>query len=502
MSRRCGLQPQQSDPCGQPSTDVERPSKPDLMCPTCGTFLVNVGNLNRHRRDLHRWVNPDKKRSRKAQPTQLALSERDASGPPLSTSEPACWMADSDLPIIPPFPPPEDVVDIPQYSFYGQAPSYPHADISSGYVDDVTADSASYVQIEAPIPIRLPALTDSALLSASSDPFATPSPPCVAHAHGHTLGGNISSREDHSFSTSFSSPVDDSNHSSDAMDAGGITDYGDFSILKSGTTHSSAHSHRSTEFDIVKGNHHALYQLQRARAPRHFNPLLIAGPDYPPQFWPTTHALPVQAMHFPPVPPPQSSLFWSDTMEVRYGQEQQAEAYRRQQELALQPQVAFAQHGTARGPHHERNVGIFHARQQQQESHSRMWPMRESHAPTQQYAPTHVPTRMDFEQRALQASTSYHQQAYHTPLFSAQSGDHLAGLSEQAPYERSAHSAFDSQLFPAFDSHRHPDSGEHLEACYASFDEIAHYLNDPANNAPNFFGNFNPCCLESDMSAF
>ncbi|KAL1754168.1 hypothetical protein FB107DRAFT_276016 [Schizophyllum commune] len=407
-------------------------------------------------------------------------------------------MTGLNLPIISPYPPLEDLVDPHQYSSDGQAPSYPQADISSGYVDDVTADSASYVQIEAPTPIRLPALTNSTLLSASSDPFTTPSPPCVAHAHGHTLGGNISSREDHSFATSFSSPVDDSNHSSDAMDAGGITDHGDFSISESGTTHSSAHSHRSTEYDVVKGSHYTLYKSQRARSPRHLNPLSIAEPEYPPQFWPTPHALPVQTMHSLPVPPPQPGSFWSDAMEVGYGQEQQAEAYRRQQALSLQPQVAFAQHGKARGPHHERSAGTVQARQQQQESHSRIWPMHESHAPTQQYAgtsaPTHVLTQMDFEQRALQASTSYPQQAYHTPLFSAQSGDHLVCLSEQAPYERSAHSAFDS--------HRHPEPGEHLQARYASFDEIAHYLNDPANNAPNFFGNFNPCCPESDMSAF
>ncbi|KAI5822763.1 hypothetical protein K523DRAFT_406882, partial [Schizophyllum commune Tattone D] len=368
-----------------------------------------------------------------------------------------------------------------------------------------TADSASYVQIEAPTPIRLPALTDSTLLSASSDPLA-PSPPYVARTLGHTLGGEISSREDHSFSTGFSSPVDDGYHSSDAMDSAVITDRDDVSIFVLGTTHSSVPSHRSTEFDVVKGSHYTPYQLQRARAPRHLNPLSIAGPEYHQQFSPTTHALPVQTMHLPPVPPPQPGLVRSDAMEVGYGQEQQAEAYRRQQELALQPQFAFAQHGTARGPHHERNVDTVQGRQQQQESHSRIRPMRESHAPTQQYAgtsaPTHVPTRINFDQRALQASTSYHQQAYHTPLVSAQSGDHLVCLSDQAPYERPAPSAFDSQLFPAFDAHRHPDLGEHLQARYASFDEIAHNLNDPAIHAPNFFGNFNLCCPESDTSAF
>ncbi|KAI5822841.1 hypothetical protein K523DRAFT_358088 [Schizophyllum commune Tattone D] len=262
------------------------------------------------------------------------------------------------------------------------------------------------------------------------------------------------------------------------MDAGGITDHGDFSIFAFETTHSSVPSHRSTESDVVKGSHYTPYQLQRARAPRHLSPLSIAGPEYPPRLWPTTHALPVLTMHFSPVPPPQPGLFRSDTMEVGYGQEQQAEAYRRQQALSLQPQFASAQHGMARGPHHERNAGMVQARQQQQESHSRIWPMRESHAPTQHYAgasaPTHVPTRMDFEQRALQATTSYPQQAYDTPL---------------------------SPL--SFDSHFHPDSGENLEACYASFDEIAHYLIDPANNAPNFFfGNFKSCRSESPMSAY
>ncbi|KAL1726625.1 hypothetical protein EV714DRAFT_287106 [Schizophyllum commune] len=505
MSQRSRLPPQQSAVDEQPSTDAEQPSKPDLMCPTCSTFLVNVGNLNRHRRDLHRWVNPDNKRSRKAQPTQLALSERHASGHPLNASEPASSMTNLDLPIISPYPPLQDLVDTHLYSSDGQAPSYPQADISSGHVDDATANSASYVQIEAPTPIRLPALTNSTLLSASSDPLATPSPPCVVRTLRHTLGGNISLRENHSFATSFSSPVDDSNHPSDAMDAGGITDHGDFSIFESGTTHSSAHSHRSTEYDVVKGSHYTLYQSQRAGAPRHLIPLSIAAHEYDPHFWPTTHALPLETMHFPLVPPPQPGLFQSDATEVGYGQEQQAEAYCRQQELALQPQVASAQHGTARGPHHERNVGMFQARQQQQESHSRIWPMRESHAPTQQYAgasaPTHVPTRMDFDQ--LQVSTSYPQQAYYTPLFSPQSGDHLVCLSEQAPYQRSARSASNSQLFPAFDSHRHSDSGECLQARYASFDEITHYLNDPANNAPNFFfGNFKSCRTESAMSAY
>ena len=190
-------------------------------------------------------------------------------------------------------------------------------------------------------------------------------------------------------------------------------------------------------------------------------------------------------------------------MEVGYGQEQQAEAYR-QQELALRPQVASAQQGTARGPHHERNVDMVQGQQQQKESHSCIWPMRESHAPIQQYAGasalTHIPTQMDFEQRALQASTSYHQQAYHTPQFPAQSGDHLVCLSEQASYELSAHSAFDSQLFSAFHSHRH-QTPESAFKRYASLDEITHYLNDPAIHAPNFFGNFNPCCPESDISA-
>ncbi|KAL1701654.1 hypothetical protein EV121DRAFT_282474 [Schizophyllum commune] len=489
MSQRSRLPPQQSAVDEQLSTDAEQPSKSDLMCPTCGTFLVNVGNLNRHRRVLHRWVNPDDKKTRKVQLTHLVLSEGNTSGPPLNASEPAGWMADSDLPILPPFPPPEDVVDPHQYSSEGQAPSYPHADIPSGSVDDATADSVSYVQIEAPTPIRLPALTNSTLLSASSDPSTTPSPPYVAHTLGHTLGGNLASREDHLFATSFSSPVDDSNHSSDAMDAGGFTDHGDFSIFKFGTTHSSAHSHRSTEFDVVKGSHYTLYQSQRAGAPRHLIPLSIAGPEYPPQFRPTTHALPVQAMHFPPVPPPQPGLFRSDTMEVGYGQEQQAEAYRRQQELALRPQFAFAPHGMARGPHLERDAGTVQARQQQQESHSRTWPMRESLAPTQQYAGTSAPTH-------------YPPQAYHMPLFSAQSGDHPVCLFEQDPYERSAHSAFESQLFPAFESRRRPGPGERLQARYASFDEIAHNLNDPANNAPNFFGNLKSCRPESDTSAF
>ncbi|KAL1673895.1 hypothetical protein EV122DRAFT_282524 [Schizophyllum commune] len=117
-------------------------------------------------------------------------------------------------------------------------------------------------------------------------------------------------------------------------------------------------------------------------------------------------------------------------------------------------------------------------------------------------APTHFLNRMDFEQRSLQASTSYHQQAYHTSLFSAQCGDHLVCLFEQDPYERSAHSAFDSQLFPTFESRRHPEPGEHLQARYASFDEIAHNLNDPANNLPNFFANFTSCRSESPMSAY
>ncbi|KAL1712943.1 hypothetical protein EV715DRAFT_277658 [Schizophyllum commune] len=479
MSQCSRLPPQRSDVDERPSTDAEQPSKPDLMCPTCGTFLVNVGNLNRHRRVLHRWVNPDNKKTRQVRRTQPVLGEGNASGHPLNASEPASSMTNLDLPIISPYPPPEGSSD-------GQAPSYPQADISSGHVDDATANSAS-----------------STLLSASSGPFSTQSPPYVARTLRHTLGGDIWSREDHSFTTGFPSPVDDTNHS---MDSGGITDHGDFSIFEPGTTHSSAHSHRSNEFDVVKGSHCTLHQLQRARAPRHLNPLSIAEPEYSPPFWPTTHALPVQTMHFPPVPPPQPGLLRSDAMEEGYGQEQQAEAYRRQQELSLRPQLASAQLGTARGPHHERGPGEARAQQQQQESHSRIWPMRESHAPTQQYAgapaPTHVPTRMDFDQRSLQASTSYHQQAYHPPLVSAQSGDHLVCLSDQAPYERSAHSAFDSQLFPAFDSHCHPDSGEHLQARYASFDEIAHYLNDPAIHAPNFFGNFNPCCLESDMGAF
>ncbi|KAL1701660.1 hypothetical protein EV121DRAFT_211659 [Schizophyllum commune] len=502
MSQRSRLPPQRSDVDERPSTDAEQPSKPDLMCPTCGTFLVNVGNLKRHRRDLHRWVNPNNKRTRNVQPTQQVLSEGNASGHSLNASEPASWMAESDLPILPPFPPPEDVVNPHRYSSDGQAPSHPHADISSGYVDDVTAESASYVQIEAPTPIRLPALTNSTLLSASSDAFATPSPPYDAHA----VGGDIRPRDDDSFATDFSSPVDVGYHSSGTVDSAVIPDYSNVSIYRSGTTHSSVPSHRSTEFDVVKGSNNTPYQLQRARAPRHLTPLSIAGPDYPPQFWLTMHALPDQTMHFPPVPPPQPGLFRSDTMEVGYGQEQQAEAYRRQQGLALQPQVASAQHGMARGPHLERDAGTVQARQQQQESHSRIWPMRESHALTQQYAGTsaltHVPTRMDFDQRALQASTSYHQQAYHAPLFSPQSGDHLVCLSEQAPYERSAHSAFDSQLFPGVDSHRHPEPGDHLQARYASFDEIAHYLNDPANNVPNFFANFTSCRRESPMSAY
>ncbi|KAL1754173.1 hypothetical protein FB107DRAFT_291847 [Schizophyllum commune] len=502
MSPRSRLPPQQSAVDEQSCTDAEQPSKPDLMCPTCGTFLVNVGNLNRHRRDLHRWVNPDKKRSRKAQPTQLALSERDASGPPLSASELTPWMTDLYFPTIAPYPPTEDLVDPHQYSSDGQAPSYAHADIFSGHVDDATADSASYVQIEAPTPIRLPALTNSTLLSASSDPFTTPSPPYDAH----TIGGDIRPRDDGSFATDFSSRVDVGYQSSGTVDSAVITDYSNVSIYRSRITHCSVAPRRLAEFDVVKGSHHAPYQLQHSRAPRHLNPLSIAAPKNYSELSPTTNVPLVPAMHFPPVPPPQAGLFWSERMETRLGQEQQAEAYRRQQELARQPQVASAQHVMARGPHHERDAGTVQARQQQQEGHSRIWPMRESHAPIQQYAgtsaPTHVPTRMDFDQRALQAITSYHQQAYHAHLFSPQSGDHLVCLSKQAPYERSAHSAFDSQLFPAFDSHCHPDSGEYLQARYASFDEVTHYLNDPANNAPNFFGNFNPCCLENDMGAF
>ncbi|KAL1673896.1 hypothetical protein EV122DRAFT_282525 [Schizophyllum commune] len=233
MSPRSRLPSQRSDVDERPSTDAEQPSRPDLICSTCGKFLVNVGNLNRHRRDLHRWVNPDNKKTRELQPTQPVPGEGNAFGPPSNTSEPAGWMADTDLPMIPPFPPPEDVGDISQYSSDGQTPSYPQADISSGYVDDVTADSASYVQIEAPTPIRLPAVTNSTLLAASSHPFTTLSPPYVAHTLGRTLGGNIASRKDHVFANGFSSPVDDSNHSSDAMDAGGITDQGDFFIFES-----------------------------------------------------------------------------------------------------------------------------------------------------------------------------------------------------------------------------------------------------------------------------
>ncbi|KAI4521489.1 hypothetical protein K525DRAFT_269807 [Schizophyllum commune Loenen D] len=354
MSQRSRLPPQRSDVDERPSTDAEQPSKPDLMCPTCGTFLVNVGNLNRHRRDLHRWVNPDNKKTRKVQLTHLVLSEGNASGPPSNTSEPAGWMADSDLPIIPPFPPLEDLVD---------------THLNPPTAKPLRTITRTSRPVTSTMPPRTqPPLTDSTLLSASSDSLATPSPPCVVRTLGHTLGGNISSRENHSFATSFSSPVDDRNHSSDAMDSGGITDHGDFSIFAFGTTHSSVPSHRSTEFDVVKGSSKKVIR--------------VSGPC-----------------------------------------------------------------------------------------------------------------------RALQASTSYPQQAYHTPLFSAQSGDHLAGLSEQAPYERSAHSALDLQLFPAVDSHRHPDFGEHLRARYASFDEITHYyLNDPAIHVPNFFGTFNPCCLESDMS--
>ncbi|KAL1686885.1 hypothetical protein GGG16DRAFT_117470 [Schizophyllum commune] len=462
MSQRSRLPPQQPDACEQPSTVAKRPSKPDLMCPTCGTFLVTVGNLNRHRRDLHRWVNPDNKKTRQVQPTQPVIGEGNDS---------------KTLSIL----------------------IYTHPTVKP-----LRTLKRTFLPATSTMPLRTqPPLTNSTLLSATSNPFTTPLPPYVAHTLGRTLGGDMWSREDHSFATGFSSPVDDGYHSSDAMDLAVITDRDDVSISRRGTTHSFVAPCRLAQFDASKGSHCTSYSSQRARAPRHFNHS-IAGIDYHLQL--STDVPPVPTMHFPPVPPPQPGLYWSDTMEVGHGQEQQAEASRRQQALALQLQVASAQHAMARGPHHERNTCMVQARQQQEESHSRIWPMRESHAPSQQYAgasaPTHVPTRMYFDQRAPQASTSHPQQAYHTPLFSPRSGDHLVCFSEQAPYERSAHSAFNSQLFPAFDSHRHPDSGEHLQARDASFDEIAHNLNDPAIHAPNFFGNFKLCCPESDTSAF
>ncbi|KAI5890907.1 uncharacterized protein SCHCODRAFT_02543503 [Schizophyllum commune H4-8] len=482
MSQRSCPPPQRSVAYEQPSTDAEQPSKLDLNCPTCGRHLSNVGNLNRHRRDLHRWVKPDDSKTERgpSQLDHLGFDKYNASGPSKLDAQDAGSGASNELPIGSPFPPREEVVDIQRYSSDGRAPSCPRADILSGYFNAADTGSASCVQIETPIPTRLPASTESTFLSMSFGNFSTTPPPCVAHTYGATLDVDIWSRENVSRRTDFSSPVDDGYYSSNA-------DPGNISIYKPRFAHASVAPHRRTDFDMVKGGYP--HPPQCVRAPRHQDPGSAAGVGYHSHVAPKMDTLSVPTMYFPPVPPPQPDFFWSEAVEMGIEQQRQAEAYLRQ-ELVLQPHIAPAPQRTARGPLHEQYAGMVRARQHQQGSHPHTSSMHGSQALTRQYAgthaTTHVPTRMDFNQRPPQATTSYPQQAFDASLLPPQSGNEISYHSDQVVYAQQAPSTW---RFPDLDPHHHPASGAHP---FASSDEFAQYLDDSDMYAPHF-DIFNPC---------
>ncbi|KAL1754169.1 hypothetical protein FB107DRAFT_276019 [Schizophyllum commune] len=425
-----------------------------LLCPVddCPKHYVNVGNVNRHRRDDHGHVIPEGRgselmsykkiivpktttRCRKANgPTTAKKSGRkpaaEVNASTAGAAKPSRRARDLKKQIIPPLPPLAGPFDVHA--------SDPCADCNIGHVDALSGTGGATLHpIEGPIPLQLPSLTDTAPVSSRTPQWTTPPPPYPAHP-AEFFGDGIWARQ-------------------------GLTQ-----------PTSEFVNEKFPSFDVS----------QRAHSSRPLAYQPAAMTSYPPvpeakfSSAPTTGFLSAPTMAFPPVPPPQSEVFWRQEIEARtLQQRRQAEAFCQRQELAdfaAQQGFSSAQHPMVLPPRHEQDAVMTRAQQQQVEDPWAAATMQQLHALAQQNlatsAATHFP--MDFDRLAPQAGTSDLQQPSHAYYPPPRSNDFSLYPRDRVVYEQRGPPATAAPFFPAFDSCNFPALEPRQQISHASYGDV------------------------------
>ncbi|KAL1659830.1 hypothetical protein GGF50DRAFT_64461 [Schizophyllum commune] len=438
-----------------------------LLCPVddCPKHYVNVGNVNRHRKDDHGHTIPEGRgselmsyqkiivpktttRGRKANgPTKAKKSGRkpaaEVNASTANAAKPSRRARDLKKRFIPPLPPLAGPFDVHASDPCADS-NIDHVDASFGTV------GATLHPIEGPIPVQLPSLTGTAPVSSRTPQWATPPPPYPAHP------------------------------------AGLPDDYG---WARQGLAQPAGPSEFVDEkfpsFDASQRAHFSHPLAYQPAAMVSYTPVPEANSSSAPTMGfpsaPTTA--------FPPVPPPQSEVFWREQIEATVLRQRQAEAFRQQQELALQREITSAQHRMVQPPRHEKDAGMFRTQQRQVEDPWATAMIQELQAHLATSATAHF--RANFDHLARQAGTSNLQvppNASYPPPPSTTFSIHPR---DRVVYEQRARPATEAPFFPAFDSCL-PALEPRQQITQTPFPDVHQELTGAASSAPNFSDAFIP----------
>ncbi|KAI5890908.1 uncharacterized protein SCHCODRAFT_02579958 [Schizophyllum commune H4-8] len=448
----------------------------------CRRHYSNVGNVNRHRVTDHgrfySEIEEERKSGRKQYKTIVALvvKRRKRQAGETTTSEERSKMDAGDLAnastspndvaqqsrrtldlesqIIPPLPPLAGLVDPQQYLCDAHHLD-PYTDFRTGDVDDVFgAAGVALHHMEGPIPPNLPGLINTTPVSSPSFNWVTPPPSYPAHPSVFS-DDCIWARQGFS-QTLDSEPVNEKFPSLDAT--------------------------------------------SRALSPRSLAYQPAAMASYPPvavanfSSAPTMGFSSASTTDFPPAHPTQSEGLWWEQMEPQatFRQQRHADAFRQQQQegVALQREIASAQHRMVHAPRQEQDAGMVRVQQRLEEDPWSAAMVQELHALAQQQSATSPATYVpaDFDHLAPAAGTSDLQQSSYASYPPPQPDDFSLYPHDRVRYEQQAPSAFEWQLFPAFDLHHRPALEPRKQISHASFDCAA----QPAFDAPTFDDAFMP----------
>ncbi|KAL1726620.1 hypothetical protein EV714DRAFT_276404 [Schizophyllum commune] len=456
-----------------------------LLCPVddCPKHYINVGNVNRHRRDDHGHVIPEGRGSELMSYQKIIVPKtttrgRKANGPTTakkSGRKPAAEVNASTagaakqsrrardlkkriIPPIPPLPPLAGPFDVHA--------SDPCADSNIGPVDALSGTGGATLHpIEGPIPLQIPPLTGTAPVSLRTPQWTTPPPPYPAHP-AEFFDDGIWARQ------GLAQPAGPSEFVNEKFPS----------------------------FDAPK----------RAHSPRPLAYQPAAITSYPPV--PVANFSPDPITGFPSsptttvplVPAPQSEVFWRNQIDATmlrqqqqvdaFRQQQRADAFRRRQEFTFHQPVASAQHPMAQAPHREQDAVMTRAQQQQVEDPWVAATMQQLHALAQQNlatsAATHFP--MAFDRLAPQAGTSDLQQPSHAYYPPPRSNDFSLYPRDRVVYEQRGPPMTETPFFPAFDFRHFPALEPRQQITQTPFADVYQELTGAASIAPNFGDAFIP----------
>ncbi|KAI4521490.1 hypothetical protein K525DRAFT_201122 [Schizophyllum commune Loenen D] len=455
-----------------------------LLCPVddCPKHYVNVGNVNRHRKDDHGHTIPEGRgselmsyqkiivpktttRGRKANgPTKAKKSGRkpaaEVNASTANAAKPSRRARDLKKRFIPPLPPLPPLAG--PFDVHASDPcadsNIDHVDASFGTV------GATLHPIEGPIPVQLPSLTGTAPVSSRTPQWATPPPPYPAHP------------------------------------AGLPDDYG---WARQGLAQPAGPS------EFVDEKFPSFDAPQRAHSPRPlaYQPAAMVG--YPPVPVADSSSAPTMGFPsapttaFPPVPPPQE-VFWRDQIHATmlrqqqqaddFRQQRRADAFRRQQEFTFHQPVASAQHPMAQAPRREQDAVRTRAQRQQVEDPWVAATMQQLHALAQQNlatsAATHFP--MDLDRLAPQAGTSELSVLPYASYSPPPSNGFSLHPRDRVVHEQRVPPVTETPFFSAFDSCHFPALEPRQQTTQTPFADVYQELTGAASSAPHFGDAFIP----------